>query len=229
MKANHNLVQVLLALALVALVTTALPLPVAAGVPGTNSATLALPPIPEWPVIGPVLRWLGVASPTEETPTPTPDLPEYRISSYEDIDALNGIQRGERIRIIAAEDDLNAIILDAIQENVGAEAGLVLDVEPNLLSVRATADESLLAQYADDLPRQIQGDLDFTGAFRLEAAQCAPRVTIQKLEVNGWSFGLRLLAQGPINTRISEIWPDEICVERVLLMQNDVAVEGYYR
>jgi hypothetical protein len=228
MKSNPRLTHMLLVAALLALVSSALPLPVAAGLTTTSSGSQAANP-GEWPVIGPVLQWLGVARPAMETPTPTPGLTEYRVTSYDDIGALQEIPSGERVRIIISETDLNAIVLDLVSRNVEGNAGMSFGMEPNLLNVRITADQSLLEQAADYLPRQIRGDLDLDGAFRLGASQCVPRVTVERLRLNGWSFGLRLLAQGPINARIREFWTDDICVERVLLMQGEAAVEGYRR
>jgi hypothetical protein len=228
MKSNHKLTHVLLIAALLALVSSALPLPVAAGLAATSNGSQALNP-GEWPIIGPLLQWLGVASPATETPTPTPGLTEYRVTSYDDIGALQEIPSGERVRIIVSETDLNAIVLDLVSRSVEGKAEMNFGMEPNLLNVRMTADQSLLEQAADYMPRQIRGDLDLDGAFRLGASQCVPRVTVERLRLNGWSFGLRLLAQGPINTRIREFWTDDICVERVLLMQGEAAVEGYRR
>jgi hypothetical protein len=229
MKINRKLSHAVLIAALMALVSTAVPQPAAAGLDQTGGAHQALLPITEWPVVGPVLQWLGVASSAVETPTPTPGLSEYRITSYEDLDNLKEIPSGERVRIIASESDLNAMILDAIAASVEGEARMALNVEPNRLHFTVWADQSLLEEAADYLPRQVRGDLDLTGTLALQASQCAPQVTVHRMRFNGWSFGLRLLAQRPINTRIREYWPDEICVERVLLMQDEAAVEGYRR
>ena len=228
MKSNHKLTHVLLVAALMALVSSALPLPVAAGLATTTNGSQVLNP-GEWPIIGPLLQWLGVASPAAETSTPTPGLTEYRVTSLDDVDALREIPYGESVRIIISETDLNAIVGDLVAGSIEGKAAMNFGVEPNLLNVRITADQSLLEQAADYMPRQIRGDLDLTGAFRVGASQCTPRVTVERLQVNGWSFGLRLLAQGPINTRIREFWTDDICVERVLLMEGEAAVEGYRR
>ncbi len=228
-KLNGKLNYVLLIAVLVALVMTAIPVPVAASRAEAGNSAQALPPVPEWPIIGPVLQWFGVSSSPAATPVPTPGLTEYRMSSYEDLGELKEIESGERVRIIVSENDLNAMIRDRIEESIDGEAEMVFGIEPNVLSVRIYAEQSLLEEAADNLPRQIRDDLDLTGAFGMTASQCVPRISVQRLQINGWSFGLRLLAQGPINTRIRESWPSEICVERVLLMQDEAAVEGYRR
>jgi hypothetical protein len=228
MKSHRKLMHVLLVAVLMALVVGAIPLPVAAGLSGTrNEASLLNPG--EWPIIGPMLQWIGVATVVEETPVPTPGLAEYRITSLEDAEAIQQIPPGERVRIIISESDLNAIVRTLVEGNVEGRASMTFGIAPNRLNLAITADESLLEAAADFMPRQIRGNLDLTGTFAMGASQCAPRVTVQKLQFNGWSFGLRLLAQGPINSRIREFWPDDVCVERVLLMDNDAAVEGYRR
>lgn len=230
MKPTKKLSCMLLGAVLMTFLSTAVPLPVAASLGERSSTAYTLPPIPEWPIIGPVLKWLGVASTTpEEAPTLTPGLPEYRITTYADIQALDEIAAGERVRIIASESDLNAMILEAISANVRGDASVTLDFEPGVASVTIRADESLLEGMADDLPRQIRGDLNLTGSFGFEASACALRVEVKKINLNRWSFGLRPLAQRTINTRIPDLWPQEICIERILLMQDEAAVEGYRR
>ena len=75
-------------------------------------ATTTLPPLPEWPIIGPILRWLGVV---EETPEEIvempeePDLPEYQIETWDDITALQDLASGERVRVLATDSALTAI------------------------------------------------------------------------------------------------------------------------
>ncbi|MCU0522890.1 MAG: hypothetical protein MUF84_19660, partial [Anaerolineae bacterium] len=56
---------------------------------------------------------------------------------------------------------------------------------------------------------------------------CLPSVTIESLKVNGWSIGLRAIAQRVADERIAQVWPSEICIERILLMDDEAAVEGY--
>lgn len=226
MKPNTGLTRTVLVAILLAFAMTVIPSPAGA----TATTTQSLPPIPEWPIIGPILKWLGVVSvEEEEAPMPTPGLREIRIRSIQDAQALRDVQPGERVRIIASEDDLNAMMATAIAANISGNASVAVDFEPNLMNLVVHADESLLKGMADELPRQIQGDIDLDGAFYFEASACAVQVEIKKIRLNGWSFGLRPLAQRVINNRIPDLWPEELCVERVLLMDDEAAIEGYRR
>ena len=75
-------------------------------VAAANSGTARdLPPLPDWPVVGPVLRFLGIGGETPETTmpsaTPDPSLPEYTIETIEDFAQLREVEDGQRVRITA--------------------------------------------------------------------------------------------------------------------------------
>ena len=91
----------------VALLTTTTMFVSAQAPAGAQAPESVLPPLPEWPIIGPVLRFLGIIQePAPEVlPTPDPSLPEFRIASLEDIDQLRDIETNKRVRVIATDTD----------------------------------------------------------------------------------------------------------------------------
>ncbi|MGC9468563.1 MAG: hypothetical protein ACP5HS_08225 [Anaerolineae bacterium] len=186
-----------------------------------------LPPLPEWPIVGPILRRLGLATQPVEILTPDPSLPEYRIRTPEDIKSLEEIEPGERVRIVASDKDLNRMIQDALEAQEMRETSMILDFDTGTLQVEAKADESLVTKTGMDVPRQLRGDLDLSTKLTLSASDCVPTVRVERIHLNRWALGLRPIAQRMINARLPEVWPDTICVERVLLMPGEAAVEGY--
>jgi hypothetical protein len=68
-----------------------------------------------------------------------------------------------------------------------------------------------------------------TATLNVIGGSCRVYVEFKKIRVNRWSFGLRPVAERAINSRIPEIWPNDLCVERVLFWDGEAAVEGYYR
>lgn len=199
-------------------------------------ADAALPPLPEWPIIGPILRMLGVSAAEPEQaamPTPDPNLPEYRITSFEDMKAIDEIEPNERVRVIAADTDLNRMIVEVLQEaDIVEDASLTLDFEPNLMDVDLRASGTLLDQI--ELPIEIPAllwgrNINATAAMDIEAVNCRINLNFKKVEVNNWSLGLRPLATRTINERIPDLWASDLCVEAVYLMAGEAAVEGYRR
>ena len=196
--------------------------------PSASAAAIALPPLPEWPIIGPLLVRLGVIDEAvTPAPVPDPDLPEYRISTVDDLQQLNGIQAGVRIRVITSEADANRMAQDLLAQQVGDGATLWVDFAPNEATVDATADASLIERAGVDLPAIVRGSLRAITTFGASGVNCRPSVDVGSLKVNGWSIGLRAIAQRMADERIAEVWPSEICVERILLMDDEAAVEGY--
>jgi hypothetical protein len=199
-------------------------------------ADAALPPLPEWPIIGPILRVLGISAEEPEPaamPTPDPNLPEYRITSFEDMEAIDEIEPNERVRVIATAADLNQMILELLREADMAEAAsLTLDFEPNLMSVDLKASSTFLDQM--DLPIEIPAllrgrNINAAATMNIEAVNCRVNLSFEKVELNNWSLGLQPLANRTINERIPDLWPSDLCVEAVYLMSGEAAVEGYRR
>jgi hypothetical protein len=197
---------------------------------GAPAAPSALPPLPEWPIIGPILRLLGLVEEEPEpapVPVPDPDLPEIRIAGIEDLDQLDGIDAGKSVRVIATEEDVNRMAREILDEHVGAGADLTVDFEVDEVTLQITANTALLEKSGLDIPASVRGDLNIATTLRAGTNGCRPTIEILALRVNRWSIGLRPIAQRALDARLSEVWPSELCVERILLMADEVAVEGY--
>lgn len=195
-----------------------------------------LPPLPEWPIIGPVLRMLGISSPEPEPeamPTPDPGLTEYRVTSFEDMEALEEVELNERVRIIATDEDLNRMVLEVLRDaDLVEDASLDLDFDPGLMTADLQASSSMLNRLDldFDIPAVLSGrNIDATATMGIEATGCSINVTFERLRVNNWRLGLRPLATRMVNDRIPDFWSSDICVEAVYLMEGEAAVEGYRR
>ncbi|MGC9521293.1 MAG: hypothetical protein ACP5HG_05355 [Anaerolineae bacterium] len=198
------------------------------GAPALAANTHALPPLPEWPIVGPLLQRLGVVAPPPPVEvTPDPTLPEYRITDFEDLEQLEEIEEGERVRIVVTEADLNRMIAAAIEAEMSGEASAAVGFDTGEMVVDVSADASVLEQSGLDIPRQFRGDLDLSATLRIQASQCMPEVAITRLRLNRWGLGLRPIAQRALDTSLPEIWPGDLCVERVILSQDEAAVEGF--
>lgn len=189
----------------------------------------SLPPLPEWPIIGPLLRMLGLVKPTPPTPppspTPDPNLPEYRITTLEDIKELQDLEAGMRVRVVLAEKDANSLIAQLL----GQQATVTVSFEQGYLTLMATVDQSLLKHAGVDLPAIDDGELEIYITAAVRASGCQPMVTLNKVEISGWSLGLRTAAQRAIDERLPDIWPTQVCLEQVFLTPGQIAVEGYRR
>jgi len=148
-----------------------------------------LPPLPQWPVIGPVLRWLGVAEEPEAVEVPLRDLPEYTIETLEDVKALQDIETGQSVRIKAKDTDLNTLLAEA-SASINSVDRATVQFEEGAVSGNATLDRDLLAQINVDLP--IGGEsIQIMSAVEPSVAACQVTVKVKKFKIN--NLGLRLL------------------------------------
>lgn len=191
-----------------------------------------LPPLPEWPVLGPVLRFLGVTpsepEPAEPIATPDPDLPTYRPATFEEgWDLWQTLDSGERVRVEVAETDVDR----AIQEEIAALPE-VLDADVTFgegdITVTATIDRGLLDEIPVELPFLPRSDfLEGEVVVRLDAASCRLNVDVVSATLNERSFLLRYSAERAFNALLSEYWPDQGCLERIVVDSDELTVEGY--
>lgn len=218
------------ALLMTVLLLTARTVLATAATPSAYAAepAVALPPLPEWPIIGPLLLRLGIVEQTPEpAPLPNPNLPEYRISTLDDLNQLGGVGAGERIRVIASEASVNNMVQEALAQQGADDASFWIDFAPNEATVEASADASLVERADVNLPAIMRGNLRVSVAFSAGADTCLPSVDLRSVSVNSWRVGLRALVQRMVDERIAQVWPAEICIERILLMDGEAAVEGY--
>jgi len=220
---KHRKVIVTLVLSLL-LLSAALP------VQAASSAT-ALPPLPEWPIIGPILQWLGVVEPEPAEIVELPedlDLPQYSIETLDDILALQDLESGEHMRVTATDTALTAIAREALG-NVKGIQNLALTFTPGKAAVYVEVDPSVLEEANLDLPVNLKNTIKLEGVVSLGALGCRATVVIEKVSINNWSLGLKGLVQRWVNDELPGLWPSEVCVERVTLKSGEIAIVGYRR
>jgi hypothetical protein len=193
----------------------------------------SLPPLPEWPIIGPVLRFLGITKekpePVSAEPTPDPNLPEYRIETAGDLEQLQDIEDGQRVRINATEEALNAIVKETLKANTSDQASLVMTINDGTVDLAIEADTDFIKETGQNIPGLNADTVSIDATLDVDANQCVPFINITSMDVNNWGFGLRSVAQRTLNTQISEVWPDNLCLEAVFLTPGQVSIEGYRR
>ncbi len=196
---------------------------------GAAPAEGAIPPPPEWPLIGPVLRWLGVGA-TKEAPTRDPNLTEYRVESVDEAEALwRELEPGQRVRVIVTEDALNPPLQELVAENemlreaeirfAGGEVLLTVEVDTQELR-REIEDQGQVSVPGFLLRGETVG-----GEYRvtLEAESCLPSVRVR---------GPRMLFGGPVVRRVlaevrDSYWPEGACIEQIFSEDGEFAVEGH--
>ncbi len=189
-----------------------------------------LPPLPEWPIIGPLLSWLGIGESESETVTPTPDptLPEYRIRTVEDaLTFWEGLGLEEHVRVLVADEDIATLIEEQISNLKGLrEASLTFDTDT--VTIEAELDPSILDETGVKLPfflkkTTLSGEITFS----LEASSCQLIPTVEKVRVNSWTLPLGGFIQESIQDALDTEWPTGICVTGVYLTPGEIALEGY--
>lgn len=220
---KHQKVIVTLVLSLL-LLSTAMPVQAA-------SSTMALPPLPEWPIIGPILQWLGVVEPEPAEIVELPedlDLPQYPIETLDDIRALQELESGERVRVTATDTALTAIAREAIG-NVNGIENPALTFTPDKATAYVEVDAIILEDIDFDLPINLKGTIKLEAVIKLSASGCQATVIVEKVSINNWSLGLKGIAQRWVNDQLPGLWPSEVCVERVTVKSGEIAVVGYRR
>lgn len=223
-KMKHQKVVVMLLLGLL-LLSTAMPVQAA-------SSTSTLPPLPEWPIIGPILKWLGVVEPEPAEIVELPedlDLPHYPIETLDDIIALRDLEVEERVRITATDTALTTIAQEALDEYTDGVQNFKLTLTPGKASVYVEVDPSVLEKTNLDLPINFKNTLKLESVASFGASGCRATVIIEKVSINKWSIGMKGVVQQWLNEQLPELWPSEVCVERIMVKSGEVSVVGYRR
>ncbi len=216
---------------LVTLVLSLLLLSAAMPVQAASNAT-ALPPLPEWPIIGPILKWLGVVEPEPVEIVELPedlDLPQYPIETLDDILALRDLEVGERVRITATDTALTAIAQEALDQYTDGVQNFRLTFTSGEATAYMEVDPSVLEEANLDLPINLKNTLKLEGVVNLGASGCRATVVIEKVSINKWSIGLKALVQRWVDEELPGKWPSEVCVERITVKSGEIAVVGYRR
>jgi len=215
---------------IVALVLSLLLLSATMPVQAAPSAAV-IPPLPEWPIIGPLLQRLGIGTPEPAEIVELPEdlnLPHYPITTLDDIRALQDLQSGERVRVTATDAALTTIAREAIGD-VSVVKSLNLTLSPGEAAFSIEVDPSVLEDIDFNLPIKLRDTITLASTMSLTASGCQPILTINKVSINKWSIGLRGMAQRWLNEQLPSLWPHEICVERATLKSGEIAVVGYRR
>lgn len=203
-----------------------------------------LPPLPEWPIIGPVLRWLGVvpkenATPEPDSarvaiPTPTAVIPEQRVTNFAEAKALwQALEAGEQVRIFIADSDINALLNRELEDIPGIHSA-TWTTETDLTTLTVAADRSFIEEIAGGLPLFIKGE-QLKGEITLEvkAVQCRPEITVTKIQVNTRTLPAVETVQALVDKAFDRIWQEDswfdnhLCVEVVQQTPGETVLEGY--
>jgi hypothetical protein len=197
------------------------------------AAEESLPPLPEWPIIGPLLRLLGVTSEPEEEPvamaTPDPTIKEYRLTSLDDVrEVWRELEPGERARLVISEKDLNAFVREKLGAVPGAES-LTVDFRTGEVVVTGAVNRAALEEAGVDLPFFLRGrTLRFEVRATPGAGSCRPFILVEEVRVNGRRLPIKGLAQSRLDELLDRAWPSgEGCVEQLIVSPDELSVEGY--
>ena len=192
----------------------------------------ALPPLPEWPIIGPILQWLGVVEPEPAEivePAEDLDLPQYSIETLDDILALQDLQSGESVRVTATDTALTTIGQEALDKYTDGIQNFKVTFTPGEATAYVEVDPSVLEDANLDLPVNLRNTIKLEGTVELSASGCQAIVILKKVSINKWSIGLRGFVQNWINEELPGAWPSEVCIERVTVKAGEIAIVGYRR
>ncbi len=225
----------MIVMAVTGLASTFVP-PVAASTGETD-----LPPLPEWPIIGPILRWLGVVPKEEVEPDSArvtipeeSDLPEQRVTNVAEARALwEALETGEEVRVLIADEDINAILAQEIEDVPGFHsATLTTGTDETTLSV--SAERELLEDVGGGLAVFITGENpEGTLTLSMTAANCRPVITVTGIRVNGRRLAVEDTVQALIDKAFDKGWREkswldnQVCIEAVRLTPGEIALEGY--
>lgn len=190
-----------------------------------------LPPPPEWPLIGPVLRWLGFGE-TEEVAMPpyNPDYPEHRISTPAEAEALwESLEPNAGVRVIVSQEDVDTQLRAALQD-VSWLSAASITLEADGVTFAATVERATLEREGVEIPFFILGD-EISGELKVAigSVNCNPTFTIKKVRLGKLSLPLRGLAQNALDENLPQDWMPDVCVERVFMHAGEIAAEGYRR
>ena len=217
------------ALALLLFLTAAMAPSVTAAPQGAD-----LPPLPEWPIIGPILRWLGLvkAEPRTATPaitlTPPSAIKEYTPETIVDLTALwEEIAGGETVRVTLREATLQAMAERWIDPLPGVSGSLV-EFTQGAITLSAIVDSSQLESYLGiDVPDfLVQGPTDVRLTFTARAEACAPQVEIESVALSGKELPLAGLVQRTLEEELAPLWK-KVCIEAIEITDDALIVEGH--
>lgn len=184
-----------------------------------------IPPVPEWPVIGPVLVRLGLVEPVRY---PDPTLKVYTVTTMDELEALDErLAPNQRARIVVAEALAKSLIEDAFKDADFFKL-TTLDFTKRGLLIGFELERARLEQGGVRIPL-IKGER-FAVSARLvfKVKDGYPQVRIRNLKVNGLPLPVGRLIEQRLNELSKEKWPNWVVLEAVFMSEDDVSIEGYY-
>ncbi len=184
-----------------------------------------IPPVPEWPIIGPILVSLGLVEPVRY---PDPSLPVYTITTMDELEVLDErIQPGERVRVVVAESLAQSILEDALKD-VELFTLKKLDFTPKGLVIGLEIERARLEESGVRIPLIKAQRFDVKARIVFTAKDGIPLVKIRNVRVNGLPFPLGALLETRLNELSKEKWPSWLVLEAIFMSDTDVSIEGYY-
>ncbi len=194
-----------------------------------------LPPLPEWPIIGPILRWLGLGAESggvelPSIPEPPPGVPEYTPAGVEELVALwEKMANGETVRVRLDEGTVQAMADRWIEPLPGISA-LSVAFEGGQIRLEGTVATSEMEDYLGFKPPDFLAGDDLTVALVLsaQAVACRPQITLEAVRVNGKSWPVKGMVQEQLTQQLDEHWPEaHLCIEAIYITDDALIVEGH--
>jgi hypothetical protein len=193
-------------------------------------AEAGIPPLSQWPIIGPIIRFIQriiKKEPAVPEATPEPNLPEITIETLDDILALRDLESNKRVRIIATDTALTTIVKESAGDDMADLFNLAVTFAEGYASLEGELDGSVLENIDADIPISLDQDLYAEATLSFSASECRAMVNVDYVSVNDWSIGLRSVAQEWLNSELPGIWPSEICVEHIAVEPGVIKIVGY--
>lgn len=193
---------------------------------------IKIPPLREWPIIGTIIRIVEriikkAPEPVEPGATIEPDLREIPIETREDILALRDLEPNERVRITATDAALVNIINNTIPGDFKEMIEPTVTFTKGKAIITADVDPKVLDSFDVDIPISVDDGLFGEVTLSFGATACRATVTVEYVAVNNFSIGLKKLAQDWLDTEIPGMWPEEVCVEYIVIEPGQFNAVGY--
>ena len=191
-----------------------------------------IPPLREWPIIGPIVRIIERIVKKEPEPVESEvalelDLREIPIETKDDIIALRDLEPNERVRITATDEALVNIINDALPTDLKDKVTPGITFSKGKVIFTADVDPAVLDTVDVDVPISLDDGVFAEATLSFGATACRATVDVEYIAVNNFSIGLKKLAQDFIDGELPNQWPDEICVEYIVIETGKINIVGY--
>ncbi len=199
----------------------------------------ALPPPPEWPIIGPILRWLGLVegggavtpTPTPSTPSPSPaEVLTFEPETVEElIEFWKSAVVGETLRFVLKESTVQAMADRWLDPLPGLSRPTIAFAD-GIITLSGEVETAKLKEYLGFEPPDflIKGPIEIVITLSAGAEACRPQIAIETVELNGRRWPLAHTLQSMLDERLMPLWNEvPLCVERIEITDEALIVEGH--